>query len=460
MSNVLHLRDNDYLGTTIPQDNIRDVQRIADYGRLQDAPELLVFPHSFSELKDGIGDLSILTLHDKEYQDGVCVSAKAHTGNLMGFVGINGTSISIHSRFTRKKENGEVDPSASDCFLYYLLQKVLSINVFNLEHALSREDKIIDFLFFLFPRFLKSALSQGMYKEYKRFQYDDDRMRGVIDVNRFICNDIPFRGKISHTTREHSYDNPITQLVRHTIEFIKRHPFGSVVLNNDTETKDAVSKIVMATPTYTKRDRQRVLNANLRPKVHPYFTEYKPLQQLCVRILRYESLRFGQEKDKIYGILFDGAWLWEEYLDTILRKEGFKHPENKLKRGGFRMFEKPEDAEEISNNSRKLYPDFYTDNYIIDAKYKHLTNGIGREDLFQVVSYMYCKKAMYGGYVYPNSGEDSYRSHQLTGYNGTIILLPMKIPLDNQTSAYSDFIDKMVDSENTLVADINRDITR
>ena len=35
---------------------------------------------------------------------------------------------------------------------------------------------------------------------------------------------IPFMGKIAYTTREHSYNNNLTQLVRHTIEYIKTHP--------------------------------------------------------------------------------------------------------------------------------------------------------------------------------------------------------------------------------------------
>ena len=40
-----------------------------------------------------------------------------------------------------------------------------------------------------------------------------------------------------------------------------------------------------------------------------------------------------------------------------------------------------------------LYPDFYKDNYILDAKYKHLNSGVGREDLYQVITYMFCTKA-------------------------------------------------------------------
>ncbi len=448
MNRPVHLIDNNSQGTPVPTESIKDVVQISNIGRLHDAPELLVFPHSFSELQDDIGDLSILTLREAQYADGVCVSVKACTGNLMGFVGLNETSVSIHSRFTHKKENGEVDPSSPDYLLYYMLQKVFSFNVFSLEHASSRDDKVLDFLLFLFPYMLKKAMSQGLYKEYKRYQHDDDRVKGAIDVNRFIRRDIPFRGNISYTTGEYSYDNTVTQLIRHTIEYIKHHPFGNAVLNNDSETTEYVRQIVEATPSYSMRERLRVLNANRRPKIHPYFTKYRELQLLCVHILRHESLKYGAEKDRIHGVLFDGAWLWEEYLNTIVKNMGFKHPRNKLQLGGFRMFKAQNEDEQISRNSRKLYPDFYKDNFILDAKYKHLNRGIGREDLYQVVTYMYCSTAGNGGYVYPDEGANAYSRFQLNGYQGYIHLFPVTVPQNSKN--LNDFIQAMKHSENKL----------
>lgn len=451
MNQPIHLTDNTK-GIPIPQESIQDVIQISNIGCLRNAPDLLVFPHSFSKLNDGIGGLSIVTLREAQYADGKCVSIKACTGNLMGFVGVNETSLSIHSRFTHKNENGDVDPSSQDHFLYYMLQKVLSVNVFSLEHTSSRDDKILDFLLFLFPVMLKNAMSQGLYKEYKKYLHDDDRVRGSIDVNRFIRKDIPFKGNISYTTREYSYDNTITQLLRHTVEYIKHHPFGNSILNNDSVLIEYVRQIIAATPSYSLRDRQRVLNANLRPKVHPYFTKYKELQQLCVHILRHESLKYGKEKDRIHGVLFDGAWLWEEYLNTILKKVGFKHPENKLQIGGFKMFKHKDEDEQISRNSRKLYPDFFKDNFILDAKYKHLNRGVGREDLYQIVTYMYCKTANHGGYAYPDEEGNSYCKYQLEGHGGYIHLLPVSIPKDKK---HNDFIREMQLSENKLSDIIN-----
>lgn len=449
MPKTVHLTDNYSDGTPIDKDCISDILQIANIGRLQNAPDLLVFPHSFSELKDGISDLSILTLRDAQYEGTECVFVKACTGNLMGFVGVNDTSVSIHSRFTHKKHNGIVDEDAQDLFLYYLLQKVFTINIFDLEHTNSREDKMLDFLLFLFPMMLKNALSQGLFKEYQTRFYDDAKVKGVIDVNCFIRHDIPFKGAVSYSTHERSFDNSMTQLIRHTIEYIKHHPFGSSILNKDAEMIEYVNQIVQVTPSYNQRDRMKVLNMHRRPKVHPYFTKYRDLQQLCVHILRHEALKYGKEKDKIHGVLFDGAWLWEEYLNTILKKCNFTHAENKLKRGGLPMFLEANAEKGTMGYSQKLYPDFYKDNFIIDAKYKHLNNGVGREDLYQVITYMYCTKANNGGYLFPDENNKNWRKFQLMGHNGFIYLLPFQVP---QSSVdYRSFINSIKSSEEKIL---------
>ena len=392
-------------------------------------PELLVFPPDFKRNGDEIDKHHILGLS----------TDKATTGNLMGFVGVNNTQINICSRFSKDDKN--------DYFLHYMLCKVFRINLFNLEYDLTK-DPVFDFLLYLFPHYLKKAMRQGLFKQYQKKRFNDANVRGIINISRHIKENIPFKGTICYDTREHSYDNNITQLIRHTIEFIKQKPLGKAILQNDADTKTCVSQILLATPTYNQSSRQRVINSNIRPIKHPYYVDYTPLQRLCLQILRHESIKYGNENDKVYGILFDGAWLWEEYLNTLLHGLGFNHPENKRQIGGFKMFKRPNEDEQISRNSRALFPDFYKDDFILDAKYKHLNRGIGREDLYQVVTYMYCQKANHGGYVYPDEGYNSYSKYQLEGYEGYIHLLPVSIPQDK--SKYNAFIQTMDESEKRL----------
>lgn len=380
---------------------------------------------------------------------------KISTGNIMGFVGVNDTQISIHSRFDvpQNKDDGATNKNyGEDYFLHYMLQKVFSINLFDLKTDTSR-DQIFDFLLYLFPHYLKKALAQGLFKKYRRFEYNDANVRGTINVPRHIRQNVPFHGAVSYTTREHSYDNEITQLVRHTIEYIRGKQIGKFVLSRDEETKSGVSQIVMATPSYNRQKRSSIINQNLRPLRHPYFWRYTFLQKLCLQILRHESIKFGKEKDKVYGVLFDGAWLWEEYLYTVLKDCGFEHALNKMKEKGVKMF-KNNDSD-FDKNHRRMYPDFYKKNYILDAKYKHLDGKVSRDDLYQVVTYMHCTSSKVGGYLYPSDYENNkIVEHELAGDGGIIRIIPFHVPQSVSDWNWQEFVGKIQESENKLKSEI------
>ena len=109
MGRIIHLTDNNIEGSYI-DDGVLDILKIANIGKLRDHPDLLIFPYSLAESNDSIGDLPILnTSHHNYNKDGKCLSLKVHTGNLMGFIGMNETSVSIHSRFTYKNKQGVAD---------------------------------------------------------------------------------------------------------------------------------------------------------------------------------------------------------------------------------------------------------------------------------------------------------------------------------------------------------------
>ena len=401
--------------------------------KLAKEENLLIFPHCLhAEHKDVNEEDVLFSLHPikgKEY--------RITTGNLMGFVGRNNTQLTISSRFY---------PKGDDFFLHYMLQKVFAINVFDLKHSTNKEN-IWDFLLYLFPYYLKQALNQGLFKEYMYNEYNDGNVKGTIDVSRHIRINNPFQGKVAYRTREHSYDNRITQLVRHTIEYIRVHKFGSGILQNDTDTQNAVSQIVYATSTYEKGKRQTIINQNIKPFNHPYFTKYAMLQKICLQILRQEGLTYGQEKDKAYGLLFDGAWLWEEYLNTILNGKGFEHPQNKNETGAIHLFKE---------KSVTRYPDFYKQKEIVlDAKYKRLqykdVPGLDRDDLHQIITYMYILKVDKGGFVFPIETKDNTQKittppKDLHGYGGTVTLYGL--PINQQAKEYSEFCQEMNKSEN------------
>ena len=452
---------------------------------------LLVFPQCLGEHDDGIEEQFIVQFEGSAKfndEDKIisCDDVKIKTGNLMGFIGFSGkgchgTKLEIRSRFSENADNNKAEKNNQDFFLHYMLEKVFKINLFNLNYSYNNSSGF-DFIYLIFPYFLKRALNQGLFKTYKTFERNDSAVKGAINVSRHIRQNVPFGGRVAYRSREYTFDNHIMQLIRHTIEYIKTKPIGKSILTQDPDTQKAVSQINEVTnETYSLQKRSKVIFENLKPLNHPYYLDYNYLQQLCLMILNNANSQYSTSSSPIYGILFDGAWLWEKYLWTILKDakfgcKNFVHPTNKDRKGGIRLFDNTISDEDSSvrNCYRRIYPDFYcenlaedsTDGIILDAKYKQLEKGLVRDDLYQIISYMHTMKIPTGGFVYPvasttlnnreSAGNVVLDTYCLANNTGFIKSFGFVIP-ECETD-YEPFQKKMKKTEDELVQEIHRKI--
>ena len=358
------------------------------------------------------------------------------SGNVMGFLGCGDERLIIESRFCGESE---------DYFFQYLLDRVLDFpNIVDLELDANQDNRLFNFLLFLFPYYLKTAMRKGLFKKYIRCQYNDGNVKGTIDVARHIKWNTPFVGNVAYSQREFSYDNSLMELVRHTIEFIKGKPYGNNLL---LKVKDEVKLVINATPSYEAYDRQKVIDVNKKNAIrHAYFREYLALQRLCLLILRHQKHQIGFGSRQIYGILFDGAWLWEEYISSLI-EDYFYHPMNKSGKGAQRLF---------SGSVGLIYPDFISRNkenrVIADAKYKPIDN-IGNRDYLQVLAYMFRFDAKAGFYLYPEAeGAEDLKLWMNSGSTFEENVTPrddisitkhgLKIPA--KATDYDDFAAKMI----------------
>lgn len=435
---IIQIADNNYKGVSIDKTDIENIKQFANK-KIKYLKENNLFILSKNSFKDDIENSDIIELDE--------VNNKIYSNNIMGFIGYNDTQIKITSRFTPNSDK--------DYFLHYMLQKVFYSNIFNWEYTTER-DYSFDFLIYMFTYFFQKAIRQGIFKSYQKREYNDANVRGVIDINRHIKNNIPFNGKIAYNTREYSYDNNITQLIRHTIEYINTKSRG--ILNINEDIKSGVFQIIEATKRYDKNKRQSIINKNLKKLNHPYFYEYEPLRKICIQILRHEELKYGREENKIYGILFDGAYLWEEYIYTILKDLDFLHPRNKEKTDGINLL----------NKKWTVYPDFYNYNkqMVLDTKYKMLNKDndkIDGSDKHQIISYVYTLGAKIGGFVYPSENKEfsfdnigilnrEYNKNILEDYSPSIFkyafLIPNKKSNKENFENINDFKKEIEKSEN------------
>ncbi len=389
---------------------------------------VFVFPEIVKDAEDITRDQVIIQSVNGTYR----------SGNVMGFLGCGDERLIIESRFGGDEE---------DYFFQYLLDRVLDFpNIVDLETDANQDNRLFNFLLFLFPYYLKTAMRKGLFKRYIRHRYNDGNVKGSIDIARHIEKNTPFTGSVAYSQREFSYDNGLMELVRHTIEFIKRKPYGNNFL---IKVKDEVKLVLDATPGYEPYDRLRIIEENKKNTVrHAYYREYLALQRLCLLILRHQKHQIGSGLKQIYGILFDGAWLWEEYVNSLI-EDAFYHPMNKGGKGAQRLFD---------GNIGLIYPDFISRNnearIIADAKYKPMDNISGR-DYLQVLAYMFRFDAKTGYYLYPETDEDkklelkmnqgsTYEENVEARNDVRVVKCGLKIP---EASNFPDFIKAIKDSE-------------
>ena len=174
--------------------------------------------------------------------------------------------------------------------------------------------------------------------------------------------------------------------------------------------------------------------------------------------------------------MFDGAWLWEEYLNAIFeeKKLGITHAKNKTGDNGIQIYE----------GSNTYYPDFYKkaegDNdgkksFVLDAKYKRLGYGVQfdgeddfntntvsicRDDLFQMITYMHVLPAKHCALLYPIEPKESQtqpvvlsKPRVLKGLGGEILGYGIRISAKEDMTGFweemktveNDFGDKIRD---------------
>ena len=374
---LLRIKDNSQQKKDVFSQVAKLTGKIADKTLEQLEREgVFVFPETVKDAEDISRDQMILQSVNDTYR----------ASNVMGFLGCGDERLIIESRFCGEGE---------DFFFQYLLDKVLDFpNVVDLESNANQDNRLFNFLLFLFPYYLKTAMRKGLFKKYIRCRYNNGNVKGTIDVARHIEKNTPFVGNVAYSQREFSYDNCLMELVRHTVEFVKRKPYGNNLL---VKVKDEVKLVVNATPGYEPYDRKKIIEQNKKNTVrHAYFREYLALQRLCLLILQHQKHQIGTGSRQIYGILFDGAWLWEEYINSLI-KDTFYHPMNKNGAGAQRLFD---------GNVGLIYPDFISRNsetrIVADAKYKPIDN-IGNRDYLQVLAYMFRFDAKAGYYLYPEA---------------------------------------------------------
>ena len=323
----------------------------------------------------------------------------AQTGNYVGKFVWQGLEIDIKSRF-------------SNTFLERMLNFANDIFLDDVSITDNKIDKDFDIskyiICYMFVQNLEKAFLLGLPKAYKSIEHHEMKLKGKIDINKFIKYYIPFQGKISSVSREQKEIQEIIDVLYKAVKIIdnKNKAFLKNISHIKTHLKQYKSN------NYLSND---IINKALKSKAlqNPIFAPYKKVLEYARFIINGNNIEEKNDgKQETFGFIINVAELFEIYITKLLQKE---FSDWYVESPHLRLDEK---FGKTYLYSRKIIPDIVMtknkDVIVFDTKYKKMNfnyvkgNGVDvdRNDFFQINTYMsYYQNQNYnvkiGGLLYP-----------------------------------------------------------
>jgi 5-methylcytosine-specific restriction endonuclease McrBC regulatory subunit McrC len=331
----------------------------------------------------------------------------AQTGNYIGKFVWQGLEIDIKSRF-------------SNAFLERMLNFANDIFLDDVSITGNKIEKKFDIskyiIYYMFVQKLEKAFLLGLPKSYKSIEHHEMKLKGKIDINKFIKYDIPFKGKISTVSREQKEIQEIIDVLNKAVKIVEK--------NNNTFTKN-ISHI----KTHLKQYRSNcfVSNETIRKSLqsktlqNPIFAPYKKVLEYAKFIINGNNIEEKSDgKSETYGFIINVAELFEIYVTKLLQKEFSDWSVSSPK---IELYDNPK-----MFYKRKIIPDIVmtkdNDVMVFDTKYKRMKMrgteeqvwDVDRNDFFQINTYLsYYQNQRYqvkvGGLLYPMEKFDEVTCH-------------------------------------------------
>ncbi len=319
----------------------------------------------------------------------------AQTGNYVGKFTWNGLEIDIKSRF-------------SNTFLERMLN--FANDIFLDDASITGKDSKNDLdiskyiIYYMFVQNLEKAFLLGLPKAYKSIEHHEMKLKGKIDINKFIKYDIPFQGKISSVSREQKEIQEIIDVLYKAVKIIdkKNKAFLKNISHIKIHLKQYKSNNYVSNETINKAIKSKALQ-------NPIFAPYKKVLEYARFIINGNDIEEKNDgKQETFGFIINVAELFEIYVTKLLQKE-------------FSDWNVESPKIELYSNqffARKIIPDIVmikdNDVIVFDTKYKKMQmrdryqNGgdVDRNDFFQINTYMsYYQNQNFnvkiGGLLYP-----------------------------------------------------------
>ena len=332
--------------------------------------------------------------NDNQYFTGIRDGVKFN--NYVGVIQIGGLTIEILPK-TDKNKGEDDDFKAWHGALLNMLKICKHINVNSVSEAsLKRKhNSLLDLYFEMYLDEVQTLLRIGLIKQYRRDSSNVLALKGQIDFNKNIQQNLIHQERFYTEHQVYDYENLINQIILKGLTIL-----GDLTYNS--QLKDKIARLRANFPEIKEITIQKHHFDKVKQN-RKTLSYARALQIAKMIILNYSpDIRSGQEN--MLTLLFDMNKLWEEYIYRMLLRT------------------KREDVTISFQNKQKFWegrtirPDIVinkkygetTESFIIDTKWKILDINNPKpsdDDLKQMYAYNLYWDAKRSMLLYPNSNQ-------------------------------------------------------
>lgn len=333
----------------------------------------------------------ILKLFSKE-QDGE-VNYAVQTGLFAGIIFHKGYSFNITTSY-------------GDVLLSRMLNFVNDIYIETKDRTARPNDNRNEFqiiIAYLFIQSLEKAGVLGLPKKYQNISERNTKVKGKIDINKYLKQDIPFQGSLTSTFRSQLYVQEIVDVLYAACIKVEEH-FGTnykmKIMGLFQTLKEFRTKKYLSPTDISKAKSHPILH-------NPLYSQFREVLFYAEILLNSQDLEADAKKNHLTtrGYLFDISQLFEVYLEKLLSRHFIEWEVNgqeelRIYSGSFYGRHMLPDIVMRHTNTGEII--------VFDAKFKKMRGikkDVDRNDLFQIHTYIqyYGNKTILGGLIYPLS---------------------------------------------------------
>jgi 5-methylcytosine-specific restriction enzyme subunit McrC len=309
----------------------------------------------------------------------------------VGAIQVGNTVISVLPKADKLQKEDQAELKRWNQVLIDMLRAVhgFELKAPSTSHLKIKNNTVLDLYFELFVIEVEYLLHRGLVKKYRKTEGNLTALKGSIQFSKQTSKNVIHKERFY--TKHSTYDEKhlLHIILYHAIQILKK-------INTNAALVGRINSLVLNFPEmpYHKISTSIINKIVFNRKTIGYT---KAIEIARLIILHYHP-DLSKGRDDVLALMFDMNALWEQFVLVSLKK----NKQFKVRGQNSRFFWRPE-----GGKSRSIRPDITLStpdgNYVLDTKWKLITNKPSIEDIRQMYAYHHYFEAKKVALIYPGN---------------------------------------------------------